>query len=120
MEVKRTGKNKTMAKHPGNSRKSKIYRYLWLLFLCLIFLLVPLIKKIAADTPFPPPAPIENNASFGARIQRTMGLLAASTPTERRQVRILFYGQSITLQEWSQDVAKDLKQRFPNADLIVE
>ncbi|MEG4443582.1 SGNH/GDSL hydrolase family protein [Microcoleus sp. AT9_B5] len=35
-------------------------------------------------------------------------------------MRILFYGQSITLQEWSQDVAKDLKQRFPNADLIWE
>ncbi|MEG4506413.1 SGNH/GDSL hydrolase family protein [Microcoleus sp. F6_B4] len=49
-----------------------------------------------------------------------MGLLATSTPTERHQVRILFYGQSITLQEWSQDVANDLKQRFPNADLIWE
>ena len=49
-----------------------------------------------------------------------MGLLAASTPTERRQVRILFYGQSITEQDWWKDVAQDLKQRFPNADLIVE
>ncbi|WP_445246866.1 SGNH/GDSL hydrolase family protein [Microcoleus sp. OTE_8_concoct_300] len=109
-----------MAKKQGNSRKSKIYRYFWLLFLCLSLLLVPGIQKIAASMPFPPPAPIENNDTFGARIQRTMGLLATSTPTERRQVRILFYGQSITLQEWSQDVAKDLKQRFPNADLIVE
>jgi hypothetical protein len=109
-----------MAKKQGNSRKSKIYRYFWLLFLCLSFLLLPGIKKIVASTPFPPPAPIENNASFGARIQRTMGLLAASTPTERRQVRILFYGQSITEQDWWKDVAKDLKQRFPYADLIVE
>jgi len=109
-----------MAKKQGNSQKSKIYRYLWLLFLCLIFLLVPLIKKIAADTPFPPPAPIANNATFGDRIQRTMGLLATSTPTERRQVRILFYGQSITEQDWWKDVVKDLKQRFPYADLIVE
>ena len=109
-----------MAKKQGNSRKSKIYRYFWLLFLCLIFLLVPLSKKIVADTPFPPPAPIANNATFGDRIQRTMGLLATSTPTERHQVRILFYGQSITLQEWSQDVVKDLKQRFPNADLSWE
>ena len=109
-----------MAKKQGNSQKSKIYRYLWLLFLCLIFLLVPLIKKIAADTPFPPPAPIENKATFGARIQRTMGLLATSTPTDRRQVRILFYGQSITEQDWWKDVVKDLRQRFPNADLIWE
>ena len=109
-----------MAKKQGNSRKSKIYRYLWLLCLCLSFLLLPGIKKIVASTPFPAPAPIENNASFGARIQRTMGLLATSTPTDRRQVRILFYGQSITEQDWWKDVVKDLKQRFPNADLIVE
>jgi hypothetical protein len=109
-----------MAKRQGNSRKSKIYRYLWLFFLCLSFLLVPILPEIAAETPFPPPAAIANNASFGARIQRTMGLLAASTPTDRRQVRILFYGQSITQQDWWQDVVKDLKQRFPNADLIVE
>lgn len=109
-----------MAKRLENSRKSKIYRYLWLLFLCLSFLLVPALKKITAETAFPPPAPMANNASFGARIQRTMGLLAASTPTERRQVRILFYGQSITQQDWWQDVAQDLKQRFPYADLIIE
>ena len=109
-----------MAKRQENSIKSQISRYWWLLLLCLSFLLVPALKKIAAATPFPPPAPIANNASFGARIQRTMGLLAGSTPTERRQVRILFYGQSITQQDWWQDVVKDLKQRFPNADLIVE
>ncbi|PSB15424.1 hypothetical protein C7B69_18315, partial [filamentous cyanobacterium Phorm 46] len=109
-----------MTKRQGNSRKSKIYRYLWLIFLCLSFLLVPVIKKLYAETAFPPPAPIVNNANFGARIQRTMGLLATSTPTERHQVRILFYGQSITQQDWWQDVVKDLKQRFPNADLIVE
>jgi hypothetical protein len=109
-----------MAKKQGNSRKLKIYRYFGLLFLCLSFLLLPGLQKIAADTPFPAPAPLENNDTFGARIQRTMGLLAASTPTERRQVRILFYGQSITEQDWWKDVAKDLKQRFPYADLIVE
>ncbi|MEG4282549.1 SGNH/GDSL hydrolase family protein [Microcoleus sp. A006_D1] len=109
-----------MARQQGNSRKSKIYRYLWLFFLCLSFLLVPTINKIVAQTPFPLPAPMANNASFGARIQRTMGLLAASTPTERRQVRILFYGQSITEQDWWKDVAQDLKQRFPYADLIIE
>ncbi|WP_293125121.1 SGNH/GDSL hydrolase family protein [Microcoleus sp. bin38.metabat.b11b12b14.051] len=109
-----------MAKRRANSRKIKIYRYSWLLFLCLSFLLVPFIKTIGAETRFPPPAPIANNANLGARIQRTMGLLATSTPTQRHQVRILFYGQSITQQDWWQDVAQDLKQRFPSADLIVE
>lgn len=109
-----------MAKRPKNSINSRIYRYWWLLLLCLSFLLVPELQKIAVATPFPPPAPMANNASLGARLQRTMGLLATSTPTERHQVRILFYGQSITQQDWWQDVVQDLKKRFPYADLIVE
>ncbi|MEG3861817.1 SGNH/GDSL hydrolase family protein [Microcoleus sp. herbarium12] len=109
-----------MAKQPGNSRKFKIYRYWWLLCLCLSFLSVGLLQKGAAEMPLFPPAAMANNPNFGARIQRTMGLLAASTPAQRQQVRILFYGQSITQQDWWQDVAQDLKQRFPSADLIVE
>jgi hypothetical protein len=109
-----------MTKHKENTKKSKKYAYLWVLGLCLSFLLIPALRHIAADSPFPLPAPIENQAALGARIQRTMGLLATSTPTDRKPVRILFYGQSITEQEWSQDVANDLKQRFPNADLTIE
>ncbi len=49
-----------------------------------------------------------------------MALLATSTPAHRNAVRILFYGQSITKQEWSQLVAQDLRTRFPYADLAVE
>ena len=56
----------------------------------------------------------------GSGIQRTMGLLADSTPAHRNRVRILFYGQSITKQEWSQLVAQDLRTRFPYADLSIE
>jgi hypothetical protein len=109
-----------MAKPKENTKKSKKYRYLWVLGLCLSFLLFAPFTHIAANAPFPLPAALQNRAAFGARIQRTMGLLANSTPTDRKPVRILFYGQSITEQEWSQDVANDLKQRFPNADLTIE
>ena len=56
----------------------------------------------------------------GAHIQRTMELCADSTPTKRNSVRVLFYGQSITCQSWWREVASDLKQRFPNADLKIE
>ena len=34
-------------------------------------------------------------------------------------MRVLFYGQSITEQEWSKYVADDLRKRFPNADLDI-
>lgn len=56
----------------------------------------------------------------GANVQRTMTLLEESTPAKRNTVRILFYGQSITAGAWSKNVAEELKQRYPHANLIVE
>jgi hypothetical protein len=57
----------------------------------------------------------------GARIQRTMRLLATSTPEHRNPVRILFYGQSIVRQDYARKaVEADLRKRFPNADLQIE
>lgn len=68
----------------------------------------------------PPPVPALDDSNFGANIQRTMTLLATSTPEHRHPVRILFYGQSITKQDWWKEVVSDLKKRFPYADLLVE
>jgi hypothetical protein len=85
-----------------------------------------------ATTPFSPPtAAAETNAfpapkwlgdtnTYGRNIQRTMRLLATSTPQQRHTVRILFYGQSITEQRWAKYVEEDLRRRFPHANLIVE
>jgi len=75
-----------------------------------------------ADEPpaFPGPAPPADPATLGRYVQRTMTLLATSTPEHRRKVRILFYGQSITEQDWSRRVADDLRRRFPHADLELE
>jgi hypothetical protein len=76
---------------------------------------------LLAQAPQYPPAPPERSGEpYGAGIGRTMALLATNTPARRNPVRILFYGQSITKQEWSQQVAQDLRTRFPYADLTVE
>lgn len=69
---------------------------------------------------FPPPPPVEDPSQLGLGVQRTMTLLASSTPQHRHHVKVLFYGQSITEQQWSKQVAADLRQRFPNADLEIE
>ena len=75
----------------------------------------------AADPPaYPAPTPPADPAALGRHVQRTMTLLATSTPEHRNRVRILFYGQSITEQDWSKRVADDLRRRFPNADLEIE
>lgn len=62
----------------------------------------------------------ENHPAKGAKIRRTMKLLATSNRQKHHQVKILFYGQSITKQTWWLDVAEDLRQRFPYADLQIE
>lgn len=101
-------------------------RRYWLRFLLSLFaVLLTLVSTFAVETTqenqaFPLPAPAQNDSNFGAGIQRTMTLLATSTPEHRHPVRVLFYGQSITKQKWWVDVANDLKKRFPNADLIIE
>lgn len=56
----------------------------------------------------------------GTNIQRTMRLLATSTPAKPNRVKILFYGQSITRQDWWKAVEADLRRRYPSARLTVE
>src|SRR5258708_4756409 len=84
-------------------------------------LIAALLLTCAQDKkPFPPLPPVADDPSFGAGVQRTMSLLAESTPQKRNKVRVLFYGQSITEQDWWRQVAEDLRRRFPNADLVIE
>jgi hypothetical protein len=69
---------------------------------------------------FPPPKSLGDVTGYGGNIQRTMRLLATSTPERRNTVKVLFYGQSITEQAWWKTVADDLRARFPHANLIIE
>ncbi|MGE5559131.1 MAG: SGNH/GDSL hydrolase family protein [Bacillota bacterium] len=62
---------------------------------------------------------ISNGTSPGARVQRTMRLLSESTPKRPRKVKIIFYGQSISRQDWWRDVADYLRSAFPYADLDI-
>jgi len=56
----------------------------------------------------------------GANIQRSMKLMAESTAEKRNTVKVLFYGQSITRQNWWPIVAKHLRSTYPHADLVIE
>ena len=76
-------------------------------------------SAFGADAP-PAPKHLGDPAKLGLGVQRTMTLLATSTPEKRNTVRILFYGQSITEQDWWKIVADDLRRRFPHANLIIE
>jgi hypothetical protein len=68
---------------------------------------------------YPMPA-TPDTVNTGRYIQRTMHLLASSTPAKKNTVKILVYGQSISVQEWWLEVKRDIIERFPNANVIME
>ncbi len=94
-----------------------MHRRTLILFLALASTSIQLFAR-ASD--FPKPKSPEDVSDYGQHLQRTMTLLATSTPERRNKVRILFYGQSITVQKWWKAVEKDLRERFPHADLVCE
>lgn len=69
---------------------------------------------------YPKPAPPSDPSRLGLGIQRSMSLIATSTPQKNKRARILFYGQSITEQKWWQYVSDDLRKRFRYTDLSIE
>lgn len=60
------------------------------------------------------PVMAANNPS-AANIQRTFKALEASTAEHPAQVRVMFYGQSITAQAWTRILQKRLEERYPAA-----
>jgi hypothetical protein len=79
------------------------------------------VKEIKWENEYPEPATSQQTESWGKHIQRTMHLLASSTPQKRNTVRVLFYGQSIVAnKKWTDAVVFDLKKRFPHANIIYE
>jgi hypothetical protein len=77
-------------------------------------------RLLADEAAVYPPPNFPDASGWGRNIQCTMRLLAMSSPEHCNTVRILFYGQSITEQNWAKMVEDDLRRRFPRANLIIE
>ncbi len=69
---------------------------------------------------FPAPKTLGPVETYGANLQRSMSLMANSTGLKRNTVRILFYGQSITVAEWTKVVAGRLRRQYPLVDFVIE
>lgn len=63
---------------------------------------------------------VADEATFGTRIQRTMNLLATSSPERRNGLRILFYGQSIVQGMHCREMINTLRSHFPWAIIDFE
>jgi len=85
-----------------------------------MMMLLAAVVSNADDDKIPPIPPHPDEVYFGARIPRTMTLLETSNEKLKRNVKILFYGQSIVAGHWTKIVEEELRKRYPNANLIVE
>ncbi len=77
----------------------------------LLFCVIPAAGAAQVESPAP------HEELFGARMQRTMSLLATSTPNRRRPVTILVYGQSISAGLKQSRLEQALREKFPYADI---
>lgn len=70
--------------------------------------------RYAPMVPAPTAAEVVASNPSVAFIQRAMARMAESTPAKPATVRFEFYGQSITVQTWTQIVQGELSKRFPS------
>ena len=54
------------------------------------------------------------------KIARTLSIIRSSTPTDRKVLKVLFYGQSITRSGWDKIVIDHWHQQYPNTVFVVQ
>lgn len=75
---------------------------------------------LQAAISYPALPPWQPDPDQREHLRRSLTLLGTSTPADRKTVRVLFYGQSITQQAWWKEVEHYLRATYLNANLIVE
>ncbi|MCA1758568.1 MAG: hypothetical protein LC658_02270, partial [Bacteroidales bacterium] len=83
-----------------------------------LFLFLQIVLQLLAQ-PWPLPE-LPDTTNYGKYTTRTMNLLQTSTSEKPNTVKILVYGQSISVQDWWLEVKKAIEIRFPNTNLIME
>ena len=79
-----------------------------------------LVNRYIYTKPVYPAPELPEPSNLGLHLARSMKLLSQSTKLKRNTVRVLFYGQSITQDEWWKEVEIDLKRRFPKTEVVTK
>ena len=83
-------------------------------------ILVLFFKAIDLSAQYGPLPVLPDTGNLGKYSSRTMSLLHFSNKEHPNVVRILVYGQSISEQDWWLEVKRSVKERFPDANIIME
>ena len=78
--------------------------------------IVAVIAAVAAAAPEFKVGSVENPTAI--HIQRTMKALEESTAEKPATVRVLFYGQSIVRQGWTDVLMKMLREKYPTVNFV--
>ena len=75
---------------------------------------------LRAGVSYPAPPPWQPDPEQREHLRRSLTLLQTSARDDRKTVRVLFYGQSITQQGWWKEVERYLRSTYSNVNLIIE
>jgi hypothetical protein len=81
---------------------------------CTFYLVICFVLPAEAQNYFPVPA-IKDSVQFRKGIARTSWLLHSARQQNNVEVRILVYGQSISVQDWWKSVKQSVEKQFPFA-----
>jgi hypothetical protein len=85
-----------------------------LLALCTVVLLAPVVATVVVRYRE------RDSVSDAQKIARTLGIIRSSTPTDRKVLKVLFYGQSITKSGWDKTVVEHWHKQYPNTVFVVQ
>ena len=54
------------------------------------------------------------------KLARTLGIIHSSTPTDRKVLKVLFYGQSITRSGWVDTTIAHWREKYPNTIFVIQ
>jgi hypothetical protein len=90
------------------------------MYRCLIFVLLFLSPLLGICQSYPPLSTLDIPKSFVSNLSHTAYLLTPDPAKPQKEIRVLVYGQSISMQKWWEAVRQHLQERFPETKLIME
>lgn len=87
---------------------------------CLAIVLLLLSPFLAICQSYPPLSTLTIPKSFLSNLSHTAYLLTPDPTKPQKEIRVLVYGQSISMQKWWESVRQHLLERYPEVKLIME
>lgn len=93
----------------------KNFYFVLMFLLSTLFIASPILAQ-----PYPAVAVPADTTQYGKLLSRSLSLMGTSTLQNKKKVKVLVYGQSISEQKWWEQVRTYLQTTYPNADIEMQ